>query len=214
MRGHSTHDFQLERELRLDFHAGAFLALVDPESYSGFVAPRADRLDLLQHLCHEMESLTAMMWEVPDALIRLHLSWASDDWSSERLHRPGLQPIANGSIRSSGQLCLANDAQLLASARDRRRDLLNRAGKNSPYLLLVPSGVYDISIYNGLGSRFPLKDSPSIGYTVVLNYHPHPAPRLHPVRLNGLMPFGGRLSKPLDHPEPTPDWHDSHKAPR
>ena len=95
MRSLLTHDFQLEREFHFEQAAHSFLAIVDLESYPGYVSENADRLDLLQHLSHEMGALTATMWEVPDALLRLQLIWTPDDWTNDRYLKGGRRPLAS-----------------------------------------------------------------------------------------------------------------------
>jgi hypothetical protein len=184
MRSLSTHDFQAEREFHFEQPARSFLAIVDLDSYPGYVSANADRLDLLQHLSHEMGALTATMWEVPEALLRLELIWTPDDWTNDRYLKGGRRARARGSVRSSGRLCLGNDEQLLDRAHHLRGNLLRAGGKRHPHLLLVPSGIYNVAVYNGIpsGSRA----DPAISYTITLRHNPHPAPRLHPIRLMGL----------------------------
>ena len=209
MRSLLTHDLRSEPECRFEQRAGSFLAIVDVDSYPAFVSKKADRLDVVQHLSHEMCTLTAAMWEVPDAILRLHLIWAPDDTVNDRLLKSGRRAFAGGAVRTFGRLGIANDQQLLDRAHRPEGNLL-RGGRNAPHLLLVPSGVYHLGVY-GKAPRTP--STGEIEYTVVLAHHPHPAPRLQPVRLNGMLPFGRSLF-PLDHPVATPDWCDSHKAPR
>jgi hypothetical protein len=186
MRSLLTHDFLLEREFHFEQAAHSFLAIVDLESYPGYVSENADRLDLLQHLSHEMGALTATMWEVPDSLLRLELIWTPDDWTSDRFLKGGRRPLASGSVRSSGRLCLSNDEQLLDRAHHHRGNLLRAGGKRHPHLLLVPSGIYNVAVYNG-----PPRTSreAAIAYTIILRHNPHPPPRLHPIRLMGFAPM-------------------------
>ena len=202
-----THDFYQQRERHLELNASTFVALVDLDSYPGFIAETADRLDLLQHICHEMEALTATMWEVPEGMIRLHVVWTADNTIDDRHLHGCRQALANGVVRTNGDLCLANDEHLLAQARHRAGDLLRIGGKNPPQALTVPPGIYSIAVFGD--ARVQAQDP--IQYTVLLVHHAHPGPRLQPVRLNGSMPFG-RAS--LGHPAASPDWCDSHKMPR
>ena len=212
MRSPLTHDLRSERECHFQQRAAAFLAIVDVDSYPTYVSQQADRLDVVQHLSHEMCTLTAAMWEVPEALLQLHLIWAGDDTINDRLLKSGRRAFAGGAVRTSGKLGLASDQHLLDRAHRPDSDLLKGNRHHHAHLLLVPSGVYDLAVY-GKAPRTPSSDS--IEYTIVLSHHPHPRPRLQPIRLNGLLPFGRSSLFPLEHQhEATPDWHDSHKAPR
>ncbi len=192
MRSHLTHDLQAEREQIVSHRSGSGVAIVDLGSYPAFVAEGFDRFDLMQHLCRQTEALTAMMWEVPDMLLNLQLILSQDPHAVEDLAASGHRVVAGGAVRSFGQLCLASHESLLDCAGHRHRDLLRhrrRADELSPRLLLVPSGVYEVTVFSGPtpwrwtgeGSRASNPD-----YIVVLRHFPHPAPRLQPVRLAGL----------------------------
>jgi hypothetical protein len=188
MRSPPTHDFRVSRDYHFPQRATSFVAIVDLDSYPAFVADHADRLDLLQHLCGQMQALTATMWETPEALLQLEVIWAPDDQAGERLKHTGHRGVADGYVRTDGHLCLMGDDQLFAGRRPRRdpRRIKALGDELKPHVLLVPPGVYGVSIFTGLASETGPKKDSTIGYTVVLRHHPHPAPRLHPVRLRGL----------------------------
>jgi hypothetical protein len=177
-----TYDFRREREFSFEHPAQACLALVDLESYPA--APESagkkfDRFDLLQHLCAQMDALTATMWETPDANLRLRLIWAPDHHVVNQLRNSGHHVFAAGWVRSSGRLGLASRDRLLDSAR--RGDRLLRPGRfgrtGSVRTLLVPMGTYDVTVFAGKAGKEDLD------YTVVLRHYPPPPPRLQPVRL-------------------------------
>jgi hypothetical protein len=178
-----TYDFRRETEWSFQHASRACLAIVDLESYPAFIAEKSDGFDLLGHLCTQMDALTATMWETPDANLRLRLILARDDRAVGNLHQSRHHVFAAGWVRSSGRLCLADQEQLLHSARRRGRGLLkprrfSKAGP--PRTLLVPPGTYDVTVFSGVAEGG--KDEPN--YIVVLRHHPPPPPRLQPVRLH------------------------------
>jgi hypothetical protein len=194
----AAHDFTQAPEYSLDLSARAFLALVDLETYPTFVSAKADRLDLLQHLCHQMEALTATMWEVPAGEVNLQLHWQADD--PARASR-GDTPLASGNIRTSGRLGLLNDETLLAAARNPRSNLARR---QHVHQLVLPAGIYAVTVRNA--PQHPA----AITYAVTLNHHPHPPPRLQPIRLGGLArprashltPYSVATDEPASHKLP------------
>ena len=102
-----TYDFRREREFSFEHPTQACLALVDLESYPAapeFADRNFDRLDLLQHLCTQMDALTATMWETPDANLRLRFLWAPDQHIVNQLSHSGHHVFAAGWVRSSDSL--------------------------------------------------------------------------------------------------------------
>jgi hypothetical protein len=192
MRAGLTHDFRVESDAVVPNESRYYLAIVDLESYPTFLAKKADRLDLLQHLCAQTDALTAAMWEVPDMPLRLKLILARGPGPGEELIRTHHYVVATGRVRSFGKLCLASQERLLDCARHRDHALARRcraADPRCPRLLLVPSGVYEVVVYSGSvpvrnGGALPAPDAPD--YVVVLRHFPHPRPRLLPIRLPGL----------------------------
>jgi hypothetical protein len=208
MRSNLTHDFREDRELVLEHRSHTYLALVDLESYPAFARKSLDYLDMLEHLCRQMEALTATMWEVPDGTLRLKFVLTSDQAVGDRLYQTGHRVVAGGSVRSYGKLCLASHDRLFASARQRNRPLLHHrrsADARSPRLLLVPSGIYGVTVFSGTSasSRW-MGEKDEIDYTIVLRHNPHPAPRLHPIRLPGLA-LG--TARPVETPGPNATAH-------
>jgi hypothetical protein len=178
-----TYDFRKEPEFSFEHPAQSCLALVDLESYPA--SPDApgrnfDRLDLLQHLCAQMDALTATMWETPDANLRLRLLWAPDHHAVDQLHHSGHHVFAAGWVRTGGRIGLTSQDRLLDSAR--RGDPFLRSGyfpgTGRVRTLLVPPGTYDVTVFAGKAGREDLD------YTVVLRHYPPPPPRLQPVRLH------------------------------
>jgi hypothetical protein len=178
-----TYDFRREREFTFAHPAQSCLALVDLESYPASPdapARNFDRLDLLQHLCTQMDALTATMWETPDANLRLRLLWAPDHHAVDQLNNSGHHVFAAGWVRTGGRIGLTSQDRLLDSAR--RGDPFLRPGyfrgTGRVRTLLVPPGTYDITVFAGKAGREDLD------YTVVLRHYPPPPPRLQPVRLH------------------------------
>jgi hypothetical protein len=177
------------------------LALVDVESYSSFVAKKADRLDLMVHLQNQMDALTAFAWDVPERTLDLRLVLTGDHQAMERITFSNRPPAASGTVRTQGDLCLVGHDRLLDCARHPRHSLLKgsplpKGGR--PHLLHVPPGILYILAYY----RFPYPDGDHPGhmprsdarhdYTIFLHHYPHPAPRVAPVRLTGgLIPWAG-----------------------
>ena len=198
-----AHDFNHGADYSVGLSARAFVALVDLESYPAWVSEKADRLDLLQHLCHEMEVLTATMWEVPEGRVGLQFHWQKDDPARASLASD--MPLASGNIRTSGRLGLVADEALLAAARKLCGDPADHDGVHQ---LLVPPGIYAVTVRNFAES---LNSLGQVSYAVTLNHHPHPPPRLQPVRLGGrARPLADYLIADSD----TPKEAASHKMPR
>jgi len=211
MRSPPTHDLMEAREYRLRYQARACLAMVDLDSYRSYAREGADRLDMLQHLCREVQALTAVMWETPDRLLNLRLLLADDSRVGHELTLSGHHVFADGWVRTDGRLCLVGHDRLLDVASHRNRPLLSgkRPGDTrSPHLLLVPPGVYSVTVFSSMS-----QDAAAFDYAVVLRHYPHPAPRLYPVRLAGLAILGAGGGHLAPAPAP-PDREDSHKAPR
>ena len=101
-----------------DHHAKRYLAIVDLESYAAYVGAQADHLDVLGHLCGQVDALNAVMWETPEATLKLKFQLTdSSQLSTELLRTHRL--VFDGCVRTtSGQLCLTDDEQLLAAGAD------------------------------------------------------------------------------------------------
>jgi hypothetical protein len=180
-----TYDFRTEPEFSFEQDSGTFLALVDLDSYPASpdsAGRNFDRFDLLQHLCTQLDALTATMWETPDSTLRLRFVLAEDHRAVETLTQSGHHVFADGWVRTNGRLCLAAHDQLLETARRHHGVLASRFArrKNTPRTLLVPPGKYDVTVFSGVahGGR----DEPN--YIIVLRHYPFPPPRLQPVRLH------------------------------
>jgi hypothetical protein len=180
-----TYDFRREAECSFEHAAESLLAIVDLDSYPAFAGRKLDRLDLLQHLCLQMQSLTAMMWETPEATLRLRVLFAPDYHAVEDLSRTGHHIYADGWVRTTiGRLCLAGHARLFSSARKHRHGLLwarRSADAHSPRTFLVPPGIYAVTVFGAAPGKESEPD-----YTVVLRHYPPPSPRLQPVRLHSM----------------------------
>jgi hypothetical protein len=197
MQARLTHDFRAQRDALFQSESRVCLAVVDLETYPTFVSKKADHLDLLQHLCAQMEALTATMWEVPDMPLHLRLLFARDHREGEELARSGHYIIAAGRVRTFGKLCLVNQERLLDCARHKDHDLERRCRATEahcPHLLLVPPGIYEVTIYSGsvpVGRGGPPSEVGALDYNVVLRHYPHPPPRFAPVRLGSMIPWAG-----------------------
>ena len=195
MRAEITHQLGRNRELRLEHGPTTYLALVDLDSYPEFAGEKTDYLDLLAHLTRQTEALTAVMCEVAEMPLRLKLVLVESQVEAERLEHSGHRMVFSGRVRTSGRLCLAGQERLLDSARH-RRPRLTRATRllsdQRPQVLLVPSGVYEVSIFTAARRWAGVEASPEAPhYTLVLRHFPHPPPRVAPVRLGSLIP--GRI---------------------
>ncbi len=198
MRRYLSHDLGEERDLRFAHQAKTYLAIVDLESYPGFVAEKPDHLDLLGHLCRQMDSLNAVMWETPSTTLNLRLLFTDGPRLSNELARTQ-RIVFDGCVRTlNGQLLLTDDEQLLDVARRRDHDLLRgrtfASEARRPHLLSVPPGVINIGVFCGrpAPSDIPELVRSPIHYTILLRHYPHPAPRVAPVRLTGgLIPWAG-----------------------
>jgi hypothetical protein len=209
MRSYSSHTLVAGEEAVLSQPADQYLALVDLETYSSFVGPEADRLDMMVHLQDQMNALTAFSWDVPDQPLNIRLVFTGDHQAMERVTFSNRPPSASGTVRTHGDLCLVGHDRLLDCARNREHSVLkgNRLPKESrPHLLRVPPGILYILAYY----RFPYPDGNHPGYsshaeakhdyTIFLHHYPHPPPRVAPVRLTGgLIPWAGEeaAAKPL-----------------
>jgi hypothetical protein len=197
MRSHLTHDFRAVPELGLTHRSTAYLAVIDRESYPTFLRRGADHLDLLSHVCDQVDALTATMWEVPNVPLRLKLVLARDQREFDALTSTGHRVFSGGFVRTGGELILTNQERLLDCARHRRHDLLRgRRADDQDQLLLVPPGVYALTVFSGLphhGRDDGTSRANAEHYEVVLRHHPHPAPRIAPVRLRS---FFANLTAP------------------
>jgi hypothetical protein len=183
-----TYDLRQEQEFSFEHASRECVAIVDLDSYPAFAGESLDRLDLLRHLCLQMQKLTAAMWETPDALLRLRVLLARDHRAAEDLRRSGHHVFADGWVRSGGRLCLAGLDRLLDSGRHRNHQLLRSRRSTearSPRVFLVPFGTYAVTVFAGAAGR----EDPD--YTIVLRHYPPPPPRLQPVRLSSLIPWAG-----------------------
>ena len=186
MSSRLTYDFRREREASFEHESHSCLAIVDLDSYPAFADEKLDHLDLLRHLCVQTQALTATMWETPDARLNLRIVLAGDHRAVEDLRHSGHHVFADGWVRSGGRLCLVGHDRLFDSACHRDHDLLRArrsADARSPRVLLVPPGVYAVTVFSGT------PDGGEPEYTIVLRHYPHPAPRLQPIRLGSLIPW-------------------------
>ena len=193
MRSCLTHDLRADRELIFAQQSQGYLALVDLDSYPTYVAKKPDYLDMLQHLCGQTETLTAAMWEVPDALLQIKVLMSYDHQVVEGLEREGHRLFSTGNIRSAGRLGMASHPRLVESARRHGSDL-RRGRRTADALcarqLLVPPGVYSVSVFSGAphhGRQEGERSVHAVHYAVVLRHYPHPAPRVAPVRLRNIL---------------------------
>jgi hypothetical protein len=197
MRRYLTHDLAVDGSESFEHHAKSYLALVDLEAYPSFIGTAADHLDVLSHMCGQLEALTAVMWETPSDTLRLQFRLTDrGDLSNEltRTHRL----VFDGCVRTiSGRLCLTDDEQLLAAARGGDRDLLHgraSAEDHCPRVFNVPPGVINVGVFceRSQGPRIPELSGGRFDYTVLMRHYPFPPPRVAPVRLTGgLIPWAG-----------------------
>jgi hypothetical protein len=197
MRRYHSHDLEMGGYESLDHHAKSYLAIVDLESYPSFVNAKADHLDVLSHLCGQLESLNAVLWETPTGTLRLKLLLTEDAQLSHELLRTH-RLVFDGCVRTtSGQLCLTDDERLLAAARQDDRDLLHGKAApeaRSPHILNVPPGVINVGVFceRSRGDLSPELRRDKFDYTVLMRRYPFPPPRVAPVRLTGgLIPWAG-----------------------
>jgi hypothetical protein len=197
MRRYLSHDLEKDRDQTIVHQAKTYLAIVDLESYPSFAGEGADHLDLLSHLCGETQALHAVMWETPAAVLNLRFLFTRDLALSNQLMRTH-RLVFDGCVRTtSGQLCLTDDEGLLATGRQRDRDLLH--GKAAPdircpRLLNVPPGVISVGVFCGRPrtSDAPELSRSTIDYTILMRHYPLPAPRVAPMRISGgLIPWAG-----------------------
>jgi hypothetical protein len=195
MPNRTAHDFRAAPELGLTHRSTAYLAVVDRESYPTFIRRGADHLDLLSHVCDQVDALTLAMWEVPNAPLRIKMVLARDGRESDSLMSTGHRVFSGGWVRTGGELILTNQERLLDCAQHRTHDLL-RGRHDEDRLLLVPPGVYALTVFSGLahhGRADGTRRTDAEHYEVVLRHHPHPAPRVAPVRLRS---FFANLTSP------------------
>jgi hypothetical protein len=182
----------------LDHHAKSYLAIVDLESYPSFLSAEADHLDVLSHLCRQIESLNVVLWETPTSTLKLDFVLTDGGRLSNELLRSH-RLVFDGCVRTtSGQLCLTDDEQLLAAARRGDRDLLHGKAASearSPHILNVKPGVINVGVFceRSRGHVSPeLRHHARVDYTVLMRHYPFPPPRVAPVRLTGgLIPWAG-----------------------
>jgi hypothetical protein len=204
MRAYAIETLERGRDTVVTQSGHEFLAFVDPESYSTYIGPNADRLDMMVHLQNEMDALTAFAWDVPEKPLNLRVILTDDHKAMERITFSNRPPSASGTVRSYGDLCLIGSDRLMDCARNTEHSLLKGdrlAKEERPQVFHVPSGIYYILAYY----RFPYPDGNHPGfavqadakhdYTIFLHHYPHPAPRVAPVRLTGgLIPWAGEES--------------------
>lgn len=187
----------MEGGLSLTHRAKTYLAIVDLESYSSFAGEKADHLDLLSHLCGQTEALHAVMWETPSDSLNLKIRLTAGSRLNSELMRTH-RLVFDGCVRTaSGQLCLTDDEQLLATSHQRGRDLLHgKAATDTrcPHILNVPPGVINVAVFCGRSRirEFPDFSRAKVDYTILMRHYPFPPPRVAPVRLTGgLIPWAG-----------------------
>jgi hypothetical protein len=202
MSAYYTHTLEINREEFITYAPGKSLSLVDPDNYQTFVGKDADALDMMVHLQDQMNALTAVSWEVPERPLNVRIVVTGNHRAMERITFNNRPPVASGTVRSYGKLCLLGDERLMDCARHSKHSLLKgeRLPKDGrPHMFNVPSGIFYALIYY----RFPYPDGFHAGhvtgaetrydYTVFLHHYPHPAPRIAPVRLSGgFIPWAGR----------------------
>jgi hypothetical protein len=181
----------------LAHRANKYLAVVDLESYPSFIAQKADHLDLLSHLCRQVESLNAVMWETPSDTLNLTIRLTSSARMSHELTRTH-RLVFDGCVRTTGgQLCLTDDETLLATSHRRKQDLLHGQpvpDTRCPQVIHVPPGVINVAVFceRSNGAAMPELDHARFDYTILMRHYPFPPPRVAPVRLTGgLIPWAG-----------------------
>jgi hypothetical protein len=213
VRSYTTQTLQAGEDAVVSQSGHEYLAFLDPGSYSTFVGPDADRLDMMVHLQNEMDALTAFAWDVPTRPLDLRIVLTGDHKAMERITFSNRPPSASGTVRTYGDLCLVGRDRLLDCGRNPGHSLLKgdrlpKAGR--PQVFHVPPGILYILAYY----RFPYPDGNHPGfmtqaeakhdYTIFLHHYPHPAPRVAPVRLTGgLIPWAGEEAA-------AKAWGDSH----
>lgn len=180
-------------------HSGReYLALVDVETYSSFVARDVDHLDMMAHLFGQMKALTAVAWGAPGRELNVRFVVTQDDRTADHIALSGCRTTASGWVRTSGRLCFTSHDRLFDCAHHRTHDVLReeRLPKNSrPHVLAVPPGIYSVQIFYhvpfpyGGGSEFMSSTKPKVHFTVILRHYAFPAPRIAPTRLPGLIPW-------------------------
>ena len=197
MRRYITHDLEMEGGLSLTHRAKTYLAIVDLESYASFASEEADRFDLLSHLCEQTEALHAVMWETPADTLNLKIRLTAGSRLNSELMRTH-RLVFDGCVRTAnGELCLTDDEQLLATSRQRGRDLLHGKAATEtrcPHILHVPPGVINVAVFCGRSQArdFPDFSRTKFDYTILMRHYPFPPPRVAPVRLTGgLIPWAG-----------------------
>lgn len=187
----------MDGALSLAHRAGKYLAIVDLESYPSFLGEKADHLDVLSHLCRQMESLNAVMWETPSDTLNLRLRLTRGSRLSHELTRTH-RLVFDGCVRTTnGQLCLTDDETLLTTSHRRKLDLLHGkadAEIRCPQVLNVPPGVINVAVFceRASGVSVPELNHARYHYTILMRHYPFPPPRVAPVRITGgLIPWAG-----------------------
>jgi hypothetical protein len=201
MRTYSTQTLQAGDNAVVSQSGHEYLAFVDPESYSTFIGPDADRLDMMAHLQNEMDALTSFAWDVPERPLHLRIILTDDHKAMERITFSNRPPSASGTVRTYGDICLVGRDRLMDCARNPNHSLLkgDRLRKEErPQVFHVPSGILYILAYyrfpypDGNHPGFAVQEKAKHDYTIFLHHYPHPAPRVAPVRLTGgLIPWAG-----------------------
>jgi hypothetical protein len=199
MRHYLSHELKMGGQETLEHRAKSFLAIVDLESYPALRNRQADYLDVWAHVCQQAQALTAVMWETPQDTLRLKFMLTDRARQSGELMRTH-RLVFDGCVRTSGQLCLTDDEELLAGARRGHRDVLDGravAKERQPRVLNVPPGVINVGVFCGRsqGPRIPELEETKIDYVVLMRHYPFPPPRVAPVRITGgLIPWAGEES--------------------
>jgi len=197
MRRYLSHELEMGGQETFEHRAKSFLAIIDLESYPSLRETGADRFDVLAHICQQAQALTAVMWETPEATLRLKFMLTDRARLSNELNRTH-RLVFDGCVRTtSGQLCLTDDEELLAGARRGDRDVLHGrkvSEERRPHVLNVPPGVINVGVFCERAHDFhiPELEHTKIDYVVLMRHYPFPPPRVAPVRLTGgLIPWAG-----------------------
>ena len=198
MRRYLSHELEMGGQETFEHRAKSFLAIIDLESYPSLRETGADRFDVLAHICQQAQALTAVMWETPEATLRLKFMLTDRARLSNELNRTH-RLVFDGCVRTtSGQLCLTDDEELLAGARRGDRDVLHGrkvSEERRPHVLNVPPGVINVGVFcerSHHDFHIPELEHTKIDYVVLMRHYPFPPPRVAPVRITGgLIPWAG-----------------------
>ena len=200
MRRYLSHELEMGGQEIIEHRAKEFLALVDLESYPSLGNKQADHLDVLAHVCQQAQALKAVMWETPEDTLRLKFMLTDRGSASNEMHRTH-RLVFDGCVRTtSGQLCLTDDEQILATARRGYRDVLQGRQvslERQPHVFNVPPGVISVGVFceRPLGISIPELNHMKFDYVVLMRHYPFPPPRVAPVRLTGgLIPWAGEVA--------------------